>query len=85
MMPKSSEIEGLTKAQRRALEWLRDNGPTSVFPVGVNMRLLRKMVEPRLVEESTQVERGFPLPVVVLSITDAGRAALKPEPVNDGQ
>lgn len=64
----------LTKAQRRALEYVRDNEPVKLFPAsGPSLSFVRKLVDQGLVRTEAPSAFGF----IRYLLTDAGRAALE--------
>lgn len=88
-MTTSNGVVGrLTKAQRKAMEWVRDNEPVGTFPldgIAPDMRFVTKrLVSLGYVERvGTQPSRGF-FAFSTFALTDAGRAALvdNPSPAN---
>lgn len=74
--------ERLTEAQRRALEWFRENEPVSMFPcdgIAPNLRFVRRLVKLGLVERVGK-EFGSGLGAfgsTVFAISDLGRRTLK--------
>ena len=75
-------VERLTKAQRKAMEWVRDNEPVGTFPldgVAPDMRFVTKrLVSLGYVERvGTEPSRGF-FAFSTFALTDKGRAALSP-------
>jgi len=68
----------LTKAQKKALLWMRDNEPVSIFPcdgIAPSMRFIKRLESSGLVER-VGVEKG-PWDLAKFSTSEAGRAALK--------
>lgn len=77
-MPTSDDLRAvkLTKAQRKALEWLRDNGPVSLIPIGgPSFAMLRRCKVRGFVDDSGR-EPGHVFRLTVFALTDAGRRAL---------
>lgn len=73
--------EKLTPAQRKALEWLIEHEPVSMFPfdgVAPRVRFVSKLVDMGLAE-SIGVEPGR-FGFTKFAVSEAGRAALMPSP-----
>lgn len=70
----------LTKAQRKAMEWVRANEPVSKFPcdgTAPNIRLVTKLLVTLGYVEKVGIEPGpGTLSFSKFALTDAGRAAL---------
>lgn len=65
----------LTRAQRKALEWLRDNGPASMFPVGgPRLKMILKMKDAGYVAAIGRERGAFGF--TYFDLTNAGREVL---------
>jgi hypothetical protein len=77
-------MKRLTKAQRKAMEWVAANEPVGTFPldgIAPDMRFVTKrLVRLGYVERvGTEAQRGF-FAFSTFALTDAGREALKASP-----
>lgn len=67
--------KALTKAQKRALEWLAANGPVGAIPIAVtNLAMIRKLIVLGYAEESGR-EPGL-MGFIKYRVSDAGRQVL---------
>jgi len=70
----------LTKAQRKAMEWVRANEPVGTFPLdgtAPDMRFVTKrLVKLGYVERAGKETQGGFFAYTTFALTDAGRAAL---------